>query len=104
MAKKSSQPESSGSTMVQLTLRLTQNQVTFVIEGGSGNPNENIRAIIEDARNFYGLPSPIVETLIAKYTGGRRLDLSKYEDRRELIVRALTEHYTNLITKNRSDD
>lgn len=105
MAKKPSQPPpaSESANKVQITLRLTPEQLRFVTECKAGHPNEAIRTIIEDARLLYGLPSPIVETLVAKYTGDRKLDLAKYDDRRELITRALTEHFANLLAQDRTD-
>jgi hypothetical protein len=85
--------------MQQLTVRFTAEQMAFVSSGGKQSPTESIRAIVEDARLFYGMPSLIVEKLLEGYSGERKLDLSRYEDRRELIIRTLTEHYTRLVTR-----
>jgi hypothetical protein len=99
--KPSASGKSSQGAMQQLTLRMTADQMAFVGNAGKESPTENIRAIIEDARLLYGLPSLIVEKLVEGYSGNRKLDLSRYEDRRELIIRTLTEHYTHLVTRGR---
>ncbi|HLL52230.1 MAG TPA: hypothetical protein VK447_01705 [Myxococcaceae bacterium] len=85
--------------LAQLTVRLTPEQLEFLVRTGRGGPNENIRRVMEDARTTFGLPSPILERL-AEEADALGIDFSTYEGRRELIIRCLTECYRDLLLKD----
>jgi len=92
-------PSSLGGGLSQLTARLTVEQLKFLQSAacGAGNPNENLRRIVEDARTFMGLPAPLVERLSedAKAMG---LDLMRYEERRDYLTRLAAFRYEDLLT------
>lgn len=92
-------PSTIGGGLSQLTIRLTVEQLRFLQseECGAGNPNENIRRVLEDARTFLGLPAPLRERL-TQDAHDMGLDLSKYEDRRDYLTRLCAFRYEALLT------
>ena len=92
-------PSHLGGGLSQHTIRLTQEQVRWLQSPscGMGNPNENIRRILEDARTFLGLPAPLVERL-AQDAQAMGLDLENYEDRRDYLSRLCAFRFEALLT------
>lgn len=83
--------------LAQISMRVSTVQAAWIAKEAkvSGNTNEVLRELIDDAMSLYGLPEVVVEEL-EKDAASKGLKLSSMRDRRNYFQRILMRRYDAL--------